>query len=448
MTKQNAITAVSIVSIMIGTGIYLNHTSSNSKSLKSNIDDVIIPTVELPKVTIPTVNYYTKSFGVYTVVTPTLIQYFDINSTDVTKYSLDSLSNLIYVVLTESVQVGTVQTQTVQPKSVETIKIYDFDERIPSIMKFQKDISSKFKDKRNIERDKSVMFDNPLIHKWISIYNEYKSKHIDYISISYTPKVITEIKFPKTNEELNNIISNIEFFKLKSYNTVLLTFTCEEEYYKLYDLVKYIKSKDVKVFISYSGPEKLNTGVFIDPDKLSSYITGLSSISDGFIIAWRRTSAHLFEMDEPYMNFISVCARKGNSNIPIIGEIYYGNSYQFKHENRWGVSVNLPANCSAAMIVNFGFSTIDIPNIMNNFLPSKIPNFKTIPKIALVVGDRPYYLSRYNNGLTMEQNFTMKDLVEQEFLRNGCIGTITLSSDGSDGLFDSKVTDNMAEIKY
>lgn len=50
-----------------------------------------------------------------------------------------------------------------------------------------------------------------------------------------------------------------------------------------------------------------------------------------------------------------------------------------------------------------------------------------MPKIGIVLGDRPYYM-KYNN-LSYQDNLKIKRFIENKFFKLGCIGTITITDD-------------------
>lgn len=140
------------------------------------------------------------------------------------------------------------------------------------------------------------------------------------------------------------------------------------------------------------------------------------------------------------MKYTNIVLRNANPNLPIIGELYYGNSYKYQGENNIGFSMNIFKNTSGVMIVNFGYKLIDVNYLLNEVLKKHIT--KT-PIIALVVGQRPYYRTRNKNGLNYKENIKIKHEIEDEFIKNGCVGTITLSDDG----FKAE-TNNLSKTLY
>ena len=100
-------------------------------------------------------------------------------------------------------------------------------------------------------------------------------------------------------------------------------------------------------------------------------------------------------------------------------------------------AVHFPENASAVLINNFGYSNVDIEYVLNKFLPKKINGFKSLTKIGLVLGDKPYYASRNKNQYDYSQNQTIKEIIEQNFKISGCAGTLTMANDGNE--FETEV---------
>ena len=74
------------------------------------------------------------------------------------------------------------------------------------------------------------------------------------------------------------------------------------------------------------------------------------------------------------------------------------------------------------------------------------PKIGDVDVIGLVVGSNPYYLSSKSNGLDYEHNIFIKSIIEQKFMKAGCIGTITLHNDGSDN--STNKPNNLSKILY
>ena len=420
---------------------------------QSIIDDVTpvtvnIPTVDLPQVMaiqveIPKVDYYKGTDFIESVNKIILISDTELSKLGVTKEELSNMVNLPTIVIS-SIELNstvnllknykgiTISSITINKPTVNGISVINPTENLPKLIEFQKKLSMYFKDQRSISRDTNVDVNNPIIHKWIEIYKNYKNVSISYIPLTKPIKMISEAVVPRTNEELEILTNNINFFKTKGYNSVLLNFDGTESTSDLLKTILYIKSLGMDVYASYGGVESLNTTVFIDPATLREYLITIAPYIDGYIIGWRRTSGHLFEMDQEYMNYIVKTLRDKNPNLPIIGEIYFGNSHKNPEENKWGFVCNIPQNASAVLINNFGYFNVNLNYVLNTLLPKKITGFNKMTKIGLVLGYRPYYASRNDINWSFKKNLDAKSIIENEFTSNGCYGTLTLSNDGNE----------------
>jgi hypothetical protein len=105
------------------------------------------------------------------------------------------------------------------------------------------------------------------------------------------------------------------------------------------------------------------------------------------------------------MKYTNTILRNVSPNLPIIGELYYGNNHKYDTVDNIGFILNNFKNSSGIMIVNFGFKRIDIKYLMNKVLK---PYLKNSAKIALVVGQKPYYMTVNNNKLDYKRNMKIK----------------------------------------
>ena len=71
------------------------------------------------------------------------------------------------------------------------------------------------------------------------------------------------------------------------------------------------------------------------------------------------------------------------------------------------------------------------------------PQTKGLPRIGLAIGERPYFDTRNNTKKSMRENNAIKAQIERRFLAADCIGTMTIRGDGSDGIYDKTVTENL-----
>jgi hypothetical protein len=156
---------------------------------------------------------------------------------------------------------------------------------------------------------------------------------------------------------------------------------------------------------------------------------------------WRRSSLHLFIPDKAYNNYVHHTLRKANPNMYIMGEIYYGMTAINHPKIDW--FSNIPTNCSGIMLKNFGYKGFNLENIIK--ITRKKYNTNDLPIMGVVVGDKPYYATRRKNNLNFEKNFQIKVQLEKRFMKSKIIGTITMHDDGSNGIYDSNITNNLTQ---
>lgn len=158
----------------------------------------------------------------------------------------------------------------------------------------------------------------------------------------------------------------------------------------------------------------------------------------GFL-PWRRSSLHLFIPDTAYQNYIFSILRKANPKILIFGEVYYGYTALEHPKVKWWY--NVPKNCSGVILTNLGYTNINVEGVLYK-LNQK---FKNIPIIAQVLGQHPYYLTINKNNYSEKRNFALKELIGRRYVQAGAAGIITISDDGSNGLYDKNIVNNLAK---
>lgn len=325
------------------------------------------------------------------------------------------------------------------------VPIEDYDLEFEKNAEKNRKIQAYFSDKRNIAYDYKI-FSNKHLSDWFKIYENYKNNKFETIPLKKSFRMISEVKLPKNQEQLNILNENLTYYKSRGYDSVLVTFDGNEDSQQLSYLAGYIKSKGFRVFFAYSGEESHNQSVFIDPQLLKNQLSALAKYSEGFLIAWRRTSVHLFKQDIQYMNYAIECVRNANKNCLILGEVYYGNTSEHPEEKKYGFGENLPICASATTVCNFGTININADAVVKHLIPNIMGG--KIEQIPVVVGQRAYYLTTNRNNLSQEENQTIKEKIEKRFIKAGCKGTITLHGDGRDNIKNFGVSNNMSEIIY
>jgi len=298
-----------------------------------------------------------------------------------------------------------------------------------------------FRDRRSVAHDPTTAY-NGFIDRWMEIYRDFAGVVCAKVPLADgTPlRMISEVMLPKNAGQFAVLRENLEYYKGRGYNAVLVTFDGSEAPSDLRNLVKYLRYLNWEVWFAFSGPERLDASVFVDPARLKDQLAALAEYSAGMILGWRRTSAHLLLQDASFMNYLSSCAREANPKLAILGEVYYGNTAEHPHEGQWGWGVNLPAYASGAILCNFGYVNVDAEAVCRKIVPAEIGR---VPLFAVVVGQRPYYLTAHRNYLTQEVNQKIKEKIEAMFVAAGCRGTVTLQDDGR-----HLSTNNLSETLY
>ena len=327
-----------------------------------------------------------------------------------------------------------------------TVPVVDLHEvsnpadRIGKVQKFLEMARVKFRDRRNWKSDRTFGIDSEIVGKWVKIYEKWrKSDGSDVSDRSDRLKglrMIAEVHHPI---DQNVLRKNLAMYQQQGYNAVLLSFGYQgETLAEVIAAADLIRRSGLQVWFAYSGPEKLEHSVFMDPDVLKKYLQELSIRADGFLIGWRRTSVHLLIQDDPFRDYLVRCVREVNPCLPVLGEAYYGMTAHTNHYSR--VTYNLPECASGCYVMGFGFKGYD-PGV---YL-SRMTRIKDMPKVAVIIGEKPYYGSTNATGRSFEENLRIKLEIENRWLAAGCVGTITLHGDCSDGIYNEKISDNIGK---
>lgn len=493
-TITKTATAVALATA-VGTGIYVTTHREKEfvddvKAVTVEIPQVNIPKVEIPKVNIPKVEIPTVQIPqVKKIITLTDEQVSKLNLPKVASVTVGSHSITIdnaiiiptaggsdckvlpatvdtvaivtatvngdYQVKTENVNttiivvprpdgtykveipqvlkqtIGAYNTQTIEVPNVKIEKVQavtivlDYDKRIPEIMAIMKLQQQLFKDKRNLAYDTAFGIDSKTWPQWRKIYQENKPFTLQPVPLKSGIRMISEAHVPENTEEWTILNENLEFYQKQGYNSVLFCFNGTENSYDCNMVVDLIKSKDMNVYFAYSGPEDLRWSLFQNTEKIEDIMRTIAGKCDGVLIGWRRTALHLFIPDDQFVNFIMSTARKYNEKIAVIGEAYYGANAE--SNGKMAVAYNIPNNCSGVAVTGVGFSGVDLNGALNNLFTEA----KNCPKLGVVIGSKPYFLTHNKTGRTFDENLKVKQSIEKRFVKNGCVGTITIHGDSS-----------------
>lgn len=291
-----------------------------------------------------------------------------------------------------------------------------------------------FRDKRGLQYDAATGPESSDFAAWIELYKSHTPYTAAHVPLRKGLRMVAELRHPADPDVLAD---NLEFYKSKGYNAVLITFDGSEEPYHLTDLADKAAAAGFKVWYAFGGAEDLKLSVFVHPGKLRRLIAAIAPRAEGTLLNWRRTSQHLLLPDRPFTDFLIRSGREVNPDLQIIGESYFGENAETK--GKFAVATSVPANSSGVLLQNVGYSFYNPAKVFKKLFA----HLKDVPKLVLVLGEKPYYATRRRNKLSFEQNWQIKRSIEERFLAAGAAGTVTLHGDGSNGLYNRNHTDNL-----
>lgn len=334
-----------------------------------------------------------------------------------------------------------VSTKKIRLKKIETDNrvFMESRDRLAASIKFEKG-RKQFKDQRNLSYELQNVQKIGTLKAWRKIYASKATYKMEFIPVRQNIKMVAEVHHPI---DMNILKRNINFYKKRGYNAILITFGYNTETMaQLVEIAKLVKNKGLEPWMAYSGPESLTHNVFYYPESLKSDLQILAKVCSGFIVGWRRTSSHLFEQDPGFTNFMISSVREANPKIQILGEAYYGQTAS-SNGNVNNLRYNLPKNCSGVLITGLGYKKV-VPELVLNNLLVKIKN---VPKLVLIVGEKPYYMTKFNNKKSWRENLEIKENIGDIWKKEKVCGVVILHGDGSDGLYNSTITDNLGTME-
>ncbi len=202
-------------------------------------------------------------------------------------------------------------------------------------------------DQVNLDRDPTVR--SAYAGKWSTwsrIYREYADWRGEAIALSAEPLRLAA-------EYRAGDAFDAKALKAAGFNGVVLLLDLADTADSATLYAMQLRGAGLRVAIAFSprGEEHRDT-VFPDSRRLSALLRRSAVHADALLIGWRRTSIHMFRQDRPYTAFLIAAARSGNPKIPVIGEIYAG-------ETSAGImsceapAFQLPPEAVAAMAVNY-----------------------------------------------------------------------------------------------
>ena len=300
-------------------------------------------------------------------------------------------------------------------------------------------------DKRTVNYAQNKVSTNKVWAQWKAIYSQ-SYQQIEYIPVVDVTKIkmITEMRVAESEVDLNNLLTELKYFKSIGYNSILAVWE-GKQLSALLEQIELVKGLGYKVYFTFGTREKLQDAIFIDVDLYKYGIGTLASYCDGYLIGWRRTSLHLFKPDKQWVDFSLNCVRQGNPNILVFGEVYrgyVGNYNKDGSDNMSELLFNIPVNASGAFVVNFGVQGIRPDGVLK-----LIRSDSNVPLIAVIVGEKPYYMTTYNTNKTNKENREVINRIEERF-RKFDFGTATLAGDGSNEVYNVDVSDDLCKMHW
>ncbi len=314
---------------------------------------------------------------------------------------------------------------TVDIPSIDVPAIEKLDADIPKIQQLQKELTASMKDQRMLQYDRTLSIYNDALTAWLEIYGKPLPPPIAYIPLPRGIRMIAELR----SSDL--AAANLAFYRQQGYNACLITIDGTESMSKVLQLVNLVRAADMAAWIAWAGPERLEWSIYQDPAKISQLLKVAAPLCKGYMVAWRRTSAHLVAQDAPYLEYLVQQVRSANPTICVVGESYYGQTWEnLPHVNRrgWEARDNVPRNQSGILIAGIATQGYAVETMLRSIFARWV----AAPRLAMVLGDRAYYASSNSNGRGFLSNLRIKQQLEKRFLRAGCTGTVTIHGDGSD----------------
>ena len=283
-----------------------------------------------------------------------------------------------------------------------------------------------FKDLKNLEIDK--------YYEWISFLNQYIDLDIEFIKNTNQYRIIGEVKIEndRYDQDLKQqMIDNLMILKQHDYDSVLVRFDCSQNLDLIIQMINDIRSTGLRVYTVYVGLDNrkpIQWNPFVDPKTIENYISKIAPLSDGWLLNWRSTSAHVKLLPKEFFNYICATVRKYNKSCLIYGEIYYGRIDPLRTT---ALIYNIPKNVTGVVINNMGYYGYNHQFIVNKMFINSVPNYRKLDKIGQVIGYRPYYSSKENLYLETREEYAYKKKIEHNFNRVRC-GTVTMLHDGVD----------------
>lgn len=260
--------------------------------------------------------------------------------------------------------------------------------------------------------------------EWLKILRR-PVRGMAYVAPRRDVKIISEMQILRDETGRSRLRANLDFYKSAGYNAVLLTFDGNETPKQLLDVIAEARGRDLAVYAAFAGRESLDEPVFIEPERLQMLLTAVAGQSQGFLLGFRRTSAHMVQLPEAYDAWVVGVLRTANPQIEIWGELYFGRQLDDATRS-WSRWRNEPSGCSGLLLANIGYERMRLDTVSEYF-------GLIAPAMVLICGQMPYYDSTNNTNKTFEQNLAVKHKLENRAMCDPqVVATLTYSDDGGD----------------
>ena len=289
-----------------------------------------------------------------------------------------------------------------------------------------------------LQYDPTLTIYNPALAAWLDIYRQPLPPPIERIPLPHGIRMIAELRTP------DHAAANLAFYRRQGYNACLITIDGTESPRNALQLVNLVRQAGMAAWIAWAGPERLDWSIYQDPAKISRLLRTAAPLCQGYLVAWRRTSAHLVEQDAAYMEHLVAQVRKANPGICIVGESYWGQTWEnqpYVNQRGWQARDNVPRNPSGILIAGIATQGYAIEAMLRGIFA----RWGATPRLGLVLGEKAYYASSKNTGRNFKINLRIKQQVENRFRRAGCIGTVTIHGDGSDKGTSLQTSDDLGK---
>lgn len=63
--------------------------------------------------------------------------------------------------------------------------------------------------------------------------------------------------------------------------------------------------------------------------------------------------------------------------------------------------------------------------------------------LSVIIGEKPYYATKFDTGKSFNENLKIKQELERRFIKAGFSGIITMHDDASNGIYNKQITNNL-----